>query len=78
MITDEKMLKISNQVDDWLANLVVEQDLAPLPISAIILARMALLNRFVDTEKEYSILLSETSKTISEVVPNAPRTPNLH
>ena len=78
MITDEKMLKISNQVDDWLANLVVDQNIAPLPVSAIILARMAHLNRFVDTEKEYGVLLSETSKTISEVVPDAPRRSDFH
>jgi hypothetical protein len=58
MVTDEELLTISKKVDEFLSTLAVEYQIPALELSAVILARLILLNNELQTQKDFSNLLN--------------------
>jgi len=58
MVTDEELLTISKKVDEFLSTLAVEYRIPALELSAVILARLILLNSELQTQKDFRNLLN--------------------
>jgi hypothetical protein len=58
MVTDEELLTISKKVDEFLSTLAVEYQIPALELSAVILARLILLNSELQTQKDFRNLLN--------------------
>jgi len=58
MVTDEELLTISKKVDTFLSTLAVEYQIPALELSAVILARLILLNNELQTQKDFRNLLN--------------------
>ena len=58
MVTDEELLTISKKVDTLLSTLAVEYQVPALELSAVILARLILLNNELQTQKDFRNLLN--------------------
>jgi hypothetical protein len=58
MVTDEELLTISKKVDEFLSTLAVEYQIPALELSAVILARLILLNSELQTQKDFRNLLT--------------------
>ena len=58
MVTDEELLTISKKVDEFLSTLAVEYQIPALELSAVILARLILLNTELQTQKDFRNLLN--------------------
>jgi hypothetical protein len=58
MVTDEELLTISKKVDIFLSTLAVEYQIPALELSAVILARLILLNNELQTQKDFRNLLN--------------------
>ncbi len=58
MVTDEELLTISKKVDEFLSTLAVEHQLPAFELSAVILARLILLNSELQTQKDFRNLLN--------------------
>ena len=58
MLTDEELLTISKKVDEFLSTLAVEYQIPALELSAVILARLILLNNELQTQKDFRNLLN--------------------
>ena len=58
MLTDEELLTISKKVDTFLSTLAVEYQIPALELSAVILARLILLNNELQTQKDFRSLLN--------------------
>ena len=58
MLTDEELLTISKKVDTFLSTLAVEYQVPALELSAVILARLILLNNELQTQKDFRNLLN--------------------
>jgi len=58
MVTDEELLVISNKIDIFLSTLSVEHQLPALELSAVILARLILLNTELQNQKDFRNLLN--------------------
>jgi len=58
MVTDEELLTISKKVDIFLSTLAVEHQLPALELSAVILARLILLNTELQNQKDFRNLLN--------------------
>ena len=58
MVTDEELLTISKKVDEFLSTLAVEYQIPALELSAVILARLILLNNELQTQKDFRNLLN--------------------
>ena len=58
MVTDEELLTISKKVDEFLSTLAVEYQIPALELSAVILARLILLNNELQTQKDFRNFLN--------------------
>ena len=58
MFTDEELLTISKKVDIFLSTLAVEHQVPALELSAVILARLILLNNQFQNQKDFRNLLN--------------------
>ena len=58
MLTDEELLTISNKVDIFISTLAVEYQVPALELSAVILARLILLNNEFQNQKDFRNLLN--------------------
>jgi len=58
MVTDEELLTISKKVDTLLSTLAVEYQVPALELSAVILARLILLNNEFQNQKDFRNLLN--------------------
>jgi len=58
MVTDEELLTISKKVDEFLSTLAVEYQIPALELSAVILARLILLNNELQNQKDFRNLLN--------------------
>ena len=58
MVTDEELLTISKKVDEFLSILAVEYQIHALELSAVILARLILLNNEFQNQKDFRNLLN--------------------
>ena len=58
MLTDEELLTISNKVDIFLSTLAVGYQVPALELSAVILARLILLNNEFQNQKDFRNLLN--------------------
>jgi hypothetical protein len=58
MLTDEELLTISKKVDTFLSTLAVEYQVPALELSAVILARLILLNNEFQNQKDFRNLLN--------------------
>ena len=58
MLTDEELLAISKKVDTFLSTLAVEYQVPALELSAVILARLILLNTELQNQKDFRNLLN--------------------
>ncbi len=58
MVTDDELITLSKKVDIFLSTLAVEHQLPALELSAVILARLILLNSELQTQKDFRNLLT--------------------
>ena len=58
MVTDEELLTISKKVDIFLSTLAVEHQVPALELSAVILARLIILNNEFQNQKDFRNLLN--------------------
>jgi len=58
MFTDEELVVISKKVDIFLSTLAVEHQVPALELSAVILARLILLNNEFQNQKDFRNLLN--------------------
>jgi hypothetical protein len=58
MVTDDELLVISKKVDTFLSTLAVEYQVPALELSAVILARLILLNNEFQNQKDFRNLLN--------------------
>jgi hypothetical protein len=61
-MNDEQLLKLSNQVDTFLVQTATEYETPALALSAVILARLLLLNSEVDSAQDFKTLLGAVSE----------------
>jgi hypothetical protein len=59
MIDDEKLLSLVTEVDEFIMHACVKENLAPLNVTAIILARLIFLNKRFGHAEEMVKLLEE-------------------
>jgi hypothetical protein len=64
MIDDNDLVDISKEVDDMLIGLSTTYKMAPLSVSAVILARMIHLNRLVDGQDDLAKLFLSIGNSI--------------
>jgi hypothetical protein len=62
-MTDEQLLKLSNQVDTFLLQTAIEHETPALALSAVILARLLLLNGEANSTEDFKKLMSVVSET---------------
>lgn len=63
MIDDEKLMKISYEIDDFLLEQLKSNEISPLNLTSIILARLVLLNKDGSSMIDfYRLLESLTAK----------------
>ena len=53
MVTDEEVVKISYEIDDFLMNQVMNHNVTPMQLSGMILARLVRMNEGAKTEEEF-------------------------
>jgi len=58
MVTDDELIILSKKVDVFLSTLSVEHQLPALELSAVILARLILLNTELQNQKDFRNLLN--------------------
>jgi len=61
MVTDEELVKISYEIDDFLFEKVKETEMAPINLSGIIVARLIRMNESVSSEEDFYKLLKSIS-----------------
>jgi hypothetical protein len=64
MIDDKDLLDISKEIDDMLIGMSTTYKMAPLSVSAVILARMIHLNRLVDGQDDLAKLFLSIGNSI--------------
>ena len=70
MTTDEKLADISYKVDDILSNLCLDNDMGPLVLSSIVLARLTLLNDYAGSGPDFRQLVETVSDTPVTTLPD--------
>jgi hypothetical protein len=75
MLTDEELLTISKKVDTFLSTLAVEYQVPALELSAVILARLILLNTELQNQKDFRNLLNAIADR--PILANPPKV-NIH
>jgi hypothetical protein len=63
MLTDEKLLEVSVKVDKFLLDIVQEYEMPALALSAVMLARLMLINNEVQSTDDFKKLMSVVSET---------------
>jgi len=58
MVTDDELIAVSKKVDIFLSTIAVEHQLPALELSAVILARLILLNNELQNQKDFRNLLT--------------------
>lgn len=58
MVTDDELIILSKKVDIFLSTVAVEHQLPALELSAVILARLILLNNELQNQKDFRNLLN--------------------
>ena len=58
MVTDDELITLSKKVDIFLSTIAVEHQLPALELSAVILARLILLNNELQNQKDFRNLLT--------------------
>ena len=61
-MNDEQLLKLSSQVDTFLMQTALEYETPALSLSAVILARLLLLNGEANSAQDFKSLLSAVSE----------------
>ena len=64
MIDDKDLVDVSKEIDDMLIGLATTYKMAPLSVSAVILARMIHLNRLVDGQDDLAKLFLSIGNSI--------------
>jgi hypothetical protein len=62
MLTDEKLLEVSTKVDNFLLDIAKENDMPALALSAVILARLMLINNEFQSSDDFKKLMGVVSK----------------
>ena len=61
MVTDEEVVKISYEIDDFLMNQVINHNVTPMQLSGMILARLVRMNEGVNCEGEFYKLVQSVA-----------------
>jgi hypothetical protein len=61
-MTDEQLLKLSGQVDTFLMQTAIEHETPALALSAVILARLLLLNGEANSTEDFKKLMGVVSE----------------
>ena len=61
MVTDEEVVKISYEIDDFLMNQVINHNFTPMQLSGMILARLVRMNEGVNCEGEFYKLVQSVA-----------------
>jgi hypothetical protein len=62
MFTDEKLLEVSVKVDKFLLEIATENDMPALALSAVILARLMLINNEMQSTDDFKKLMGVVSQ----------------
>jgi len=62
MLTDEKLLEVSVKVDKFLLEIATENDMPALALSAVILARLMLINNEMQSTDDFKKLMGVVSQ----------------
>ena len=57
MVTDEELVKISYEIDNFLFEKIKETDMIPINLAGIVLARLIRMNESVSSEEDFYKLL---------------------
>jgi len=57
MVTDEELVKISYEIDNFLFEKIKETDMIPINLAGIVLARLIRINESVSSEEDFYKLL---------------------
>jgi hypothetical protein len=66
MINDEELEHLVNEVDEYLANMCIDNKLDPMSVSGIVLARLALMAKEMDSIGEFLLLLESAKSRIMD------------
>jgi len=61
MLTDEKLLEVSTKVDNFLLEIAKENEMPALALSAVILARLMLINNEFQSTDDFKKLMGVVS-----------------
>lgn len=53
MVTDEEVIKISYEIDNFLMEQIISNNISPMQLSGMILARLVRMNEGAKTEEEF-------------------------
>ena len=62
MLTDEKLLEVSTKVDNFLLEIAKENEMPALALSAVILARLMLINNEMQSTDDFKKLMGVVSE----------------
>lgn len=62
MMTDEKLIEISRNVDSYISQLSVKYEITPLSLAAILVARTMLFNEEAGSTEDFLKLLNSVVK----------------
>jgi hypothetical protein len=62
MLTDEKLLEVSTKVDNFLMEIANENEMPALALSAVILARLMLINNEMQSTDDFKKLMGVVSE----------------
>ena len=79
MLSDKELEHLSREVDDWLALTTIKYKLAPMSVCGIVLARLALMSKEVDSLNEFLLLLEAAKSQMMDAEEfNLKNNGNLH
>ena len=61
-MTDEQLLKLSGKIDTFLVETAIENETPALALSAVILARLLILNNEAESTQDFKTLLGVVSE----------------
>ena len=61
-MTDEQLLKLSGKIDTFLVEMAIENETPALALSAVILARLLILNAEAESVQDFKSLLAVVSE----------------
>lgn len=60
-MSDEELVRLSYQIDNFLYEIFKEKEIAPISLSGIVLARLIRMNESVSSEEDFYKLLKSIS-----------------